>query len=326
MTPILLAKYLNKECTASEIVAVEDWQSANQSNAQELGLLEEIWSKSKTATSGYRPNEQVAWQKIQQHIQQDSSETEVRPLYSAQKKMTYWLMAAAMVLILGFGNWWLQRGAQAPMVEFASSENLQNLILPDGSKVTLNKHSKISYAEGLEGEERKLKLEGEAYFEVAHNPERPFIVYQENTAVKVLGTQFNLRLNREDESVEVQLAKGKVAFYAVDQKENIVELMPGEQAIYTSQSIQKYVISSPNYDSWKTGILSFDDMPLAQAIKDLQQHFHVKIEVGEELLKESKITAIFEHSKLENILDAVSYALDAEYEKVDSVWLLSVGK
>lgn len=152
-----------------------------------------------------------------------------------------------------------------------------SLILADGTTVWLNSNSILKYpANGFHSENRKVTLEGEGYFEVAHDEKHPFIVETEKYDIRVLGTTFNVSAYPNTGMFEASLIEGKVTVYQPDAQSEIV-LKPHERVEARDGKLYKESFTSDNDFLWRMGIYSFKNEPLATVFKKLEQYYEVKI-------------------------------------------------
>lgn len=150
------------------------------------------------------------------------------------------------------------------------------LVLSDGTVVLLNADSKITFPTRFTGNNRTVKLVGEAYFKVSKNKHRPFIVETGNLYTKVLGTEFNLKAYPHSD-VNVTLIKGSVAVNAEGKE---VMLKPGENAEYSeNKDIEVTTVDTEGYIQWKDGYFYFDNVPLIDVVRDLGRWYNVNIEI-----------------------------------------------
>ena len=151
------------------------------------------------------------------------------------------------------------------------------VVLPDGTKVWLNAASSISYPVIFTGNERRVKLIGEAYFEVAKNKQKPFYVSINDIQIRVLGTHFNISAYGEDEGVTTTLLEGAVQ---VTKNKSLSLLKPGQQAVinYTSDNIVVSEANIENAMAWKNGYFIFDDDNIVGIMKKISRWYDVDID------------------------------------------------
>jgi ferric-dicitrate binding protein FerR (iron transport regulator) len=149
------------------------------------------------------------------------------------------------------------------------------ITLNDGTTVWLNSRSKLQIPQRFDGKTRKVYLDGEAYFEVEKNKNKPFIVETSRYDVRVMGTKFNVLNYSEMTVFETTLMEGSVEVINTRKNEDIT-LAPNEQVCLVNNRLQKNTIDSQNYSTWKNGVLTFDSMPFSEIIKKLELYYDVK--------------------------------------------------
>ena len=191
------------------------------------------------------------------------------------------------------------------------------IFLPDGSTAWLNAESKISYPEKFSDEKREITLEGEAFFDVIKNPDRPFIVNAGEVSTTVLGTTFNVKAFDNDPFTQVALQSGKVKveYKDVDGK-NAMFLEPGEAITYNkSKSIaQKNKFDEELLLGWKDGIIKFKDGDLDEIISTLSRWYGVQFEIENMKNETWSYTGSFDNEILNNVLKGISFTQDFSYE------------
>ena len=170
------------------------------------------------------------------------------------------------------------------------------------------------YPEIFEGDTRSLYLKGEAFFEVAPDKNKPFIVHSGSSKTTVLGTSFNLRAYSKEDEVKLTVVTGKVAFTLVDDKERVI-VTPGDAAVFdnSSKTITQFTNNDANFLSWKTGHLLFDDTPVNQLIYALQRHYNVEIKVDQDKTLNCRFTGDFQETELENAMKVITRATGTSY-------------
>jgi len=154
------------------------------------------------------------------------------------------------------------------------------LILPDGSKVWLNAASELTYPTAFTGSQRTVTLKGEAFFDIAHDKDRPFVVRSPEQEVKVLGTQFNVSAYEDDELTRTTLVKGSVQIDAKGRKDNVI-LKAGMQARLRSGGIEvEEGVNVEDYITWKEGVIVLERQTIAQVLKQLERWYDVEFVVG----------------------------------------------
>ena len=181
------------------------------------------------------------------------------------------------------------------------------VVLPDGSTVKINANSTLQYPAKFAGPNRIVKLSGEAYFDVIHDSSRPFIVEMSNVVVEDLGTSFNISAYPGKEKVEVNVVTGRVRLFDKDQKSTRI-LSAGSSGKFMKRNGDIVVTNelTPNYLSWITKELSFHHTPLSTVLEELENIYHVRIEVADPKIADISYTANFEKSQIEDIVNVIA--------------------
>lgn len=188
----------------------------------------------------------------------------------------------------------------------------RQITLPDGSRVWLNSRSSLSYASSFNQQSRDVILEGEAYFEVAHNPTKPFHVKAKGIIIEVLGTVFNVSAYPEDEEVETALISGKISM--IDTlSEKLIILQPKEAVLVDLKlrSTTKSEFRTDIYSAWKDGELVFSGESPQKVFERLERTFNKTFRFNPTIFEDKKLTAHFQKGEsLERILEVTSKALN----------------
>lgn len=194
----------------------------------------------------------------------------------------------------------------AALQTISTLADTRTIKLPDGTEVTLNHFSSLTYPEKFKGEHREVNLKGEAYFEVTKNRKHSFIVQTESVNVEVLGTHFNVESYPDDPEVKTTLLEGSVA---VSNKSNSVRIVlkPNESAIYNKEKKSMTLEVSDRVAeeiAWRNGELIFTNLPLQEIARQLSNTFGVDISITDTALQNYRITARFSSEEgLDQILD-----------------------
>ncbi len=226
---VLFAKFLMGECTEDELRKVKRWMDESDEHASDLFQLEEIYHAGKINSAEQTLELDAAESRLFQRLEKDSRPA-VR-LWSVRRWMQYAAMLIG-VFLLGGAMWFTGQQSEIwsePLVAVSTGEEIKQLILSDGTKVWLNKHTRFRYPETFEEEGREVYLEGEGYFEVAKNPAKPFVVHSNAMKVKVLGTVFNLKTDEQRKSAVATLLQGEIEVKGNHDEGGIV-LAPKQQA------------------------------------------------------------------------------------------------
>ncbi|ERJ59195.1 FecR family protein [Sphingobacterium paucimobilis] len=188
------------------------------------------------------------------------------------------------------------------------------ITLADGTRVWLNSSSTLKYPNGFAAQNREVYLDGEAYFEVAHNPNKPFVVHVDQMKVKVLGTKFNIN-SYNKKAIKTSLVSGKVSV-RIEEKERI--LYPENQAqvdILTGR-ISIMPTNTEKITGWTKGKFIFDDEPLSNIMSTLSRWYGIKVHFGSEEAQKTTFTGTFyKKDNLEKIMQLLTHTQEIKYRK-----------
>lgn len=225
--------------------------------------------------------------------------------------------AAATLALLCVMSWWAYNYIRPVTTQTVSTLAETQLVrLPDGTEVTLNHFSRLTYPVKFKSQQREVKLEGEAYFEVAKDKKHPFIVETAALDVEVLGTHFNVEAYPHDAEVKATLLEGSVAVSVRDNNRRLL-LRPNESAIYNK--VKKKLTLEEAADAqaeivWRRGEFIFNYLPLREIARQLSNSFGVDIVIRDKALQEYRLTAHFSVSEgLDRILHLLSTAGNFDY-------------
>ena len=178
-----------------------------------------------------------------------------------------------------------------------------NLDLPDGSNVWLNAGTTMKYPVSFMKGKREVMLDGEAYFEVAHNEKSPFVVRTHAMDVEVLGTKFNVEAYSKKAVFEASLMQGKIRVKSSHNEKTAVVLLPNYKTTLKDGRLVVHKIDDYNVYRWKEGLYCFKSKPFTQIMEDLERYYDLKIQVDKKSIESVALTGKF------RISDGLDYAL-----------------
>jgi transmembrane sensor len=305
-----LAAYFANEANAAQIAAVEQWKTANEALFDELFL---VWQDTGTVRTGPEPDVDVdkAWDTFEKRISEE--EDPVIPITRKEPGLANRLLRVAAIFIFVLGGLWLYNQLSGSEEDkdvivttqtFHSADTIASTTLSDGSMVKLNANSSLKYPKEFKGDSREVTLKGEAFFEVSHNPDQPFVIHAGNANIRVLGTSFNVNANPEADSVVVLVETGKVLLY---NETNNVQLTAGMMGVFYPETGEVKSISSPdpNADFWKDDKLIFRNTRLKRAVQTLNRAYGVSISLNNPALNNCPLSVTFEDETIEEILNTI---------------------
>jgi len=242
-----------------------------------------------------------------------STQNSAKNVYSNMRlQFKKWVRVAAMFILPALsaaGMYFYMsktESSAASLVIAVERGQKANITLPDGSKVWLNSQSRLTYSDNFNVKKRELLLDGEAYFEVAHNPEKPFIVHSNDISVEALGTAFGVKAYNEDILISSILMRGKVRVTTPDGDEI---LMPNDRIIYdksTHKKVKSSVTNATDFTGWIHDELRFENESLGEIAKTIQRIYNVDIIFATEKLKNQRYTGTINNNSLESVLNIIS--------------------
>ncbi len=327
MTKDLFIKYLQGNCTEKEFEQLLSWIREGALTNSGKGLVQEVWDEFEPEAG---PAERIKYNRIldkihhQINVNQGSNQLIIRKA-SAGNRILLILTRAAAILLLpvlalllytNLSDKGLYTNNLSDLEVQAPAGSRMHVELGDGTKVWLNHGSKLKYPYRFEGKIRKVFLTGEAYFEVAHNKEVPFIVGTNRLNIKATGTAFNLSAYQGDNFVETTLVEGKVIIYENSSNSEIKALSPNECLKFNSQKnvFSLESVNTEKYTAWKDGLLVFKNDSIANIAKKLARWYNVEVEITNEKVKEYTCTATFTDETLPQVLELMTLAAPVSYK------------
>ncbi|GGZ30527.1 hypothetical protein GCM10007049_24120 [Echinicola pacifica] len=309
----LFHKYSEGKATKAEARQLFDLLEQLDTKPEAYGhLLEDLWSRTKNSgKTSYQEEDLFA------RIQEKKNSLSVyRP--KPQNKFRRLLPWAAVLVLGGLAMaYWLGGNHNSPEAENWLSQSaglgeVQEIELPDGSKVWLNAGTSISYPESFHN--RTVRLEGEAFFEVLRNEESPFSVWTGKVSTQVLGTSFNVRSYRQDPKVKVTVSTGKVAV-AMEEREPVYITKNQQVSMdVSSGELERATVNATALSAWKNGWLVFEGVSLEEAAWILENFYGMEVEFKHDQIKTCRFTSKFKaNESLDHVLDVLGRVTGADF-------------
>lgn len=316
----LIAKVLSGEANAEEVRALESWRGASADNEEHFHLSKKLFDAMASGETFVEVNTDDAWNRLSRKIGEEE-DAKIIPL---QRRFTPLRVAAsvALLIILGFVAARLFNTKPAePLMIMASKERVERR-LPDGSHVFLNKNTEISYVKNKDNV-REVKLKGEAFFEVVHDPRQPFIITVGDVVIRDIGTAFNVKAVPGTSLVEVFVESGEVQFSTTNAAGLV--LAKGEAAEYnvTSGTFKKQAAAQKeNAVSYRTKVFSFRNTSLQDVIDQINAVYDSDIRLDDPKLGLCKLSVSFNNETLDMIVSIIADTLDLEVQRSGNTILL----
>ncbi|MFA6580446.1 MAG: FecR domain-containing protein [Paludibacter sp.] len=312
----IFERYLQNRTNDYEVKRLSRWIQNNQ----EISL----WLEQQISTSSSLIDREVQMRMLKNIEAEIYSNTKNNVISDKQSNIRFrpkkWLRVAALFILpmlTAAGMYFYMSKnefSSAPLIIAVERGQKANVTLPDGSKVWLNSQSKLTYSANFNKVKRELELDGEAYFEVAHNPQKPFIVKSNDIVVEALGTAFGMKAYNEDNLISSILMRGKVRVTTPD-GESI--LMPNERVMYDKTTHKKAlsaVTNATDFTGWIHNELRFENESLGEIAKTIQRIYNVEIIFATEQLKNQHYTGTVNNNSLESVLNIITLTSPVSFQ------------
>ncbi|MEI6047308.1 MAG: FecR domain-containing protein [Bacteroidota bacterium] len=337
MNKELLEKYCSNSCTEKELSSVLAWFEESAGTFEGKYLLYNVWDELPDNDDNLKINFDLLLDKIHHAVNLAQSgkllqiADHVLITYKRRANFITILTRVAAILllpVLGFGlymsfKYQSARYSQASVnmaynEVYSSVDAITKVTLPDGSKIWLNHSSSLKYPAIFRGDSRVVELNGEGYFEVAHNLKIPFIVKAGDLQIKALGTTFNIMAYTDEARIETSLIDGKVELQRMNLKGEMIPLLkmkPADLAVFKKSNfeISTRTIGDGRYFSWKDGKLVFNAEPMDEVVKKLSRWFNVDIRIKDPALRELTYTATFSQETLPQVMELIALVSPVSY-------------
>lgn len=316
----LIVRQLTNAIESGEEIELKGWLGASADNQNYYEQMQQIWMTSENIMAFDQIDVESDFQLFASKVGLSDQKT------IGKRPLTFIRSIAAVLIPLiaiglgvalyqttpGFGKW----------VAMESGSRTENVVLPDNTVVDLNSNSRVVYEKGLNGDERRIILEGEAFFNVAKNPDKPFVISVGQTEVKVLGTQFYIEEQNIDGSTMLIVTEGHVLFSAGDEK---VEVVKGESAKFDNGKMTKSTSQPLNNMAWRTGLIKFEQADLDEVLKTVLDNFKGQVETVDNESKptDRRITTRFDSPSLEDVLVELRIHFDKNFTLVGKKLVIS---
>lgn len=316
----LADKYFEGTISESEISQLADWI---RNDTRLADWWKQEYEKSDADISPELRGKMFA------RIKADVLKEPLRTPLPRKRLLPAWTRWAAMIclpIFLAFFTYYLldvsgTADARSPFIVKADKGDKATVVLPDGTDVILNSASRLSYLADFGKDERRVQLEGEGYFNVAHDTRHTFIVQMGEVEVQVLGTVFNVSAYTDDQDVTVVLLEGKVG---ISTPSSSLTLMPGEKVSYNKSThrLTTEKVLPEDYVSWTQGNLYFQNESLKNIMTALSRMYDVTIRIDSPRIADERFTGTIPGGGIQNALNIIMLTSPFRYEVEDSVIVL----
>ena len=321
----LINRYLSQECSEAEYLTLQEWLAQSSKNKDYFERYKLVYNGKKL--HAIEADVEKSWSRLYKKLEE--VEPERRPKGKVNL-LSYLPYAAAILLLFSLGlNLFLglsvggNTADTLAYTEFTmpAGSKPAKLVLSDGSTVFLNSSSKLTYPVAFNGKTREVTLQGEAFFDIAPDADKPFIVSFCNHKVEVLGTTFNIESYKELDYIKTTLFTGSIDISSTANGNEFKErLQPTQTCIYNKTTKKHQIIAGANLsvvNSWRNNIYKFKDATLKEICTKLGIHYAADIELSSQLHNELYTGSIALDKPLLVALQLLNYKQEFTIRSID---------
>lgn len=297
----IISRLLSGNASTDDLLKASEWLHADKKNQEEFRKLKDYWDAEVSFNHSILPA--LAYEKSRAQITRTQLKRRGLQIVSG---------AAAILLLLIVSTLFLPKNPSPEhFYTYISNDRKTEVRLEDGTKVLLNKNSRLTYSDAFGKEERQVQLVGEAFFEVAKDTAKAFNVQIDDASIRVLGTTFQVKARPDEDFITATLLEGSICFKSPDQQ---VVLLPNQQLRFGKLTRQLDILTVDVYDetAWKDDLLKYKSIPFVSLLKNLEPVYHVKFVVLNKQLADPSVTVsgtFTQGQSLEQILQVIHKSL-----------------
>ncbi len=305
----LLIKFFAGEISDDEIAILESWIKSDPENRRLFNEENELWQEADTKVKQDYYKTDTGWDKMSSRLGLGRSNSKSYKILSRNNfRMLVTAASVACLLAVGGLSLWISgrisdKETLSAYTKISTNEGEKaHVFLPDSTEIILNSGSSVQYDMNYNTKDRIVVLEGEAYFNVRTNLQKPFLVQTELIKVAATGTRFNVFAFNNEDRVETTLEEGAINV-SIKGKETI-NVKSGQQVIYfvKSNKVQVNEVVVDTYTSWMENKLRFNDTPFEEVLRRIGRKYNVKFEITSRDLLNLKYTATFIDESIEDVM------------------------
>lgn len=338
MDSLTLLRFITGECTPAEEREVQAWSLRSTEHARSLQQLQEIWDAGSLTPDEIQFQVDEDWKRLESRIERATAPVIIESRAKAHRDykpggsgqtVALWMKIAASILVTAMAGVWIWQMSFVPEEEsvvvmrdiIMERGQQSNMLLSDGSHITINADSHIRLPQQFESDRRDLYLEsGEIFVDIESDPARPFFIHTNGSVIEVLGTAFSVRSYPEDQEVRVVVQEGVVSLASTSNGNRHISLTENQVGRYhiSDNQLSSDLIQDPElFFGWIDGYLKFDEAPLARVVRDLERRYNVEILLEQESMGAKRLTAELKGRTIQNVMSVLSAALDLRIEQLN---------
>lgn len=331
----LIAAFLDEQISPEDAAILQQWIDSSEENRKYFEECRILWTEAgKLDPPPVAVDVDNAWLALSTRIESYEKTNLHKPAQKKtiifRKQYIFRIAASIMILLASLLTYnILKKQLSNNILEVFSSESLKNETLTDGTKVTLNAYTRIEYPKKFKSSKREVTLiSGEAFFNVSHDAEKPFIVYTDNTIIRVLGTKFNVRSLAGQPEIEVFVESGRVMLSAVHPQLKdtaSITVEAGESATYNkiTYELQKGSQTEPNNLFWLDQTMIFNRTPLPDVISTIENNYGVTVRLKKEEYNSLRLSSVFKNQPLDTVLQIIGTTFDLQLAKEGEIYVFN---
>lgn len=322
----IIKKYLQGDCSEEDFIRINTWIKESKDNARRLFLMEETYQAGKRNPFIEKRQTEQAEARLFRRLEIEKTAQQ------KTKRIRNFMKYAAMIAVIllggsGVGYWIYQLDPSQDMLIARADNTVQMVTLPDGTKVWLNQSTTLTYPRQFSSKERNVHLEGEAYFEVTKNRQKPFIVESQSMRVRVLGTIFNFKSSKDCRITEASLIEGEIEVKG-QKDEGMVILLPGQKA-ELNKTTGRLMVKQVNVRmdaAWHDGLIPFEQADIFEIAQTLERFYDVKIILSPDIKADKTYSGVLKKKDtIDAVLKSLTNSIPINYKIVgDNIFISSL--
>ncbi len=303
----LLSKHFLGETTKEEELLVQQFKLEN---LQEYETLQSFWKKEEIVLVNV--NTEQAWGKVVKKAQSS-------PPIAVYRYLKFVASAAAIFLLVSVAFFIYNSYSSTQLyVKVEAKEQNKKMLLEDGSIVYLAAGASFLFPKSFSTDQREVHLEGEAFFDVAKDTNRPFIIHTNHSDIEVVGTSFNIKTVVDH--TEIAVATGKVEVRSLFDEQSSL-LTPNQSARVTKDTLSVYASNNQNYLAWKTGVFHFEKTPIKQVVEELNTYYNDQILLSQKEV-DCLLSSSFHKLKLKEVIEIIELSCNLKLTQNKEIYEL----
>lgn len=315
----IILRNLLGEATYEDIVVFSEWLSSSDKHKATFLRIKKYWDADVSGAKLKHP--EITYNRLLDRIRKAERKKTTRRL---------WLKyagAAVIALLVGIAGFWIgeehEKGIPVEHYSYITGNSISSFELPDGTEISLNKNSTLSYTSLYGRKNREVSLEGEGFFHVVKDKHKSFIVDLNGSKISVLGTVFNVKNYKKENLTTTTLVEGSIRFETPDQQ---ILLTPDQQLVFNrlNKQIDIESVSSDLVTAWKNNLIKYKSITFSEFVNILAEQYDVEITIMNKELESQRVTGAFDNNlTVDQILDLMKKNLSFNWQKQGNKYMIN---